>query len=340
MWTDRVRLVRFLIVLLGAGALLAACGGSSDESAAGSGLRELTLVAPSPSLHYASIQVAIDEGFFADEGLDVDLTTITGPTSGHVSAVLSGEAWGFAGGFEHVVLSNERGSDLRAVFSFASRVTNAIVAADPDFTLGDDPAAALAGTRIGVSEVGRSPHFLIRAYLESLGLDPDRDVTLLEGAESARLAALESGQADLAVVAEIPAAQGIADGRWEDIVFDLSDFGPYLQPVIGVTQSTIEQDEETVAAFVRALIRAQQWIYDEPDATLDHVLSFYGDADEAAVGGALDRAIERGLWTRDGRPTSEAFERVSELASYLAEQDVDQIDASASFDQRFVGGGG
>ena len=318
-------------------ALIAVGCGSDDDAPRGSGGDEptrLVITSPSTSLSYLPIYVARDRGFFEDEGLMVEVVTLNGPAAGHVSAVLSGEAWGFLGGVEHVMLANARGSQLRTIAALTARAGQFFVSAT-DIGFDDDPAAALRGKRIAVSPAGQSPNFATVAYLESLGLDPERDVTLIEGDSGARLAAVASGQADVSVSSEPILTKGLLEGVWGKPFFELSDYRPYVQNAVNVPLSTIEKDPDTVARFVRALVRAEASIYEEPEEARRVLAAVNPDLTGEALDIAFQNGIDREQWARDGRFPDGALDAVAEMADGLDAGD-GPIDRDTTFDLQFL----
>lgn len=337
-------LLRVLGAILALTLLAAGCGDDDDGDAAGAGttsdgsgdeLRKLTVSAPSASLSFLPLDVAIDRGFFEEEGLDVELVTLEGPAAGHVSAVLSGEAWAFIGGVEHVLVANARGSDLRTIGTLTARSGQYLVAGeDIHDQFEADPAAALRGKRIAVSNVGQSPNFAARAYLSSIGLDPDSDVTLIETDSGARLAAVASDQADLAITSEPIVSKGQLEGVWGEPLLDLTDHRPYVQHAINLPLSVIEEEPDVVRAFLRAIVRAEQSIYEEPDEAKAVFAEHNPDLSDELIEIAFQNGIDRGQWVRDGRFVDGAVEAVTELAEALVENG--EVDADSAFDLRFL----
>jgi NitT/TauT family transport system substrate-binding protein len=341
-------LLALILALLAAG--LAACGDDGDDTTSGTDgtetsdtdadapaeLEKITITTPSPSLGFLAINVAVDQGFFEDEGLEVEMINLQGPTPAHVSAVLAGEAWAFIGGLEHVMLANARGSDLRGITAVTRRSSSFIVSPTPvDMSTKALQTEALRGKRVALGSAGGSPHIAFLRYLESLGLDPAKDVTLIEGDDTARVAAVASGQADFALVTEPSVSKGIIDGLWGEPIFDLASFKPYVQLSVNLPQKTIDEDPETVQGFVDALLRGAQFIYDEPEAALAIANEALAEsADPEALELAFERLMALEAWSTDGRFADGGIEAVTELA--VTQADGLELDAEKAFDEQFL----
>ena len=129
-----------------------------------------------------------------------------------VNAVLSGQAWGHIGAPERVANALLKGGDMRIIGTIANRGLTYLVA-KPGLD-GADMADKLRGKRIATGTFGGTPNAVTRYVLRQAGLDPQRDVTLLELESAAIPAAVDRGQADIAAVNEPMIRQGIAKGMW------------------------------------------------------------------------------------------------------------------------------
>lgn len=97
----------------------------------------------------------------------------------------------------------------------------------------------------------------MRYLLLSIGLDPDKDVVMVEPADmSTSVAVVQSGQADISWAAEPQIVDGMKSGVWTDAFYQFTDLGDYAYSVLSVSQSTIRNDPETVQHFVNAMLKS------------------------------------------------------------------------------------
>ncbi len=277
-------------------AATAACG-SDSSSAEADVLTEITIAEPVHGVGYLPLYAAIDQGYFADEGLDVSTTTLTG--GGHVNALLSGEVFGFIGGPESGAVANVKGADLTTVANVVNRGNVYFVAAagqEPED--GADMGDYLAGKKIVGGRYGGTPSAILRHILIENGLDPEDDVQLNEIEDSSAVpSVISSGQAEIATVSEPQLGAGIAEGLWgEPFLSALDLLGPYAYSAIVVQQSTIDDDPETVQAFVSALEKGQADIESDRDYTLELAQREFPTMDEDTLTAVLDRAYADELW--------------------------------------------
>lgn len=295
-----------LFCLLTVLALVLGCAAASAE-----GLRSLTVTEPVHLIGYLPLYTAIHEGYFAEEGLDVTVVQATG--GAHVTAVVSGDAFAVIGGVDSNCLANQGNSDpVTAIVNCVNRANVYLFARKglvPASDSREDMAAFLMGKTIIAGRYGGSPNLLTRYLLRQVGLDPDKDVTLIENAdESTVTAMLQHGQGDIGNGGEPQISEGITAGIWEEPFVKFPDLGDYSYSVIGVRRSTIEKDPETCQAFVRAMLKALRAVQEDHELAARILELEFPTLTPEGREAALTRAWEDHLWSEDGIITPQAVE--------------------------------
>ena len=148
-----------LLILSFSVTILSGCGKTD-----GGANKKVVLNEVAHSIFYAPMYVAIEEGYFRDSGIDLELVTGFGADK-TMTAVLSGEAdIGFMGPETTVYTYNEGASDVVVNFAqLTQRAGNFLVAREPDddFTWSDLKGKNVLGGRAGgmpemVFEIGRA----------------------------------------------------------------------------------------------------------------------------------------------------------------------------------------
>ena len=139
-------------------------------------LTKVTLNEVAHSIFYAPQYVAIEEGYFAEEGLD--LTLVTGFGADKVlTALISGEAdIGFMGAEASIYAYQEGATDPAVNFAqLTQRAGNFLVAREemPDFKWED-----LKGKKVLGGRKGGMPEMVFEYILRKNGLDPQKDLTI------------------------------------------------------------------------------------------------------------------------------------------------------------------
>lgn len=289
---------RLLCILLLLPLLLSAFAASAEQER-----KTLVVAEPVHLIGYLPLYLAIHEGYFAEEGLDVTAVQATG--GAHVTAVVSGDAFAVIGGVDSSALANRGSSDpILGIVNCVNRAnvylfarTGLSPASDSD----EDMAAFLRGKSIVAGRFGGSPNLLTRYLLATVGLDPDKDVTLVENADASTVTAmLQHGQGDIGNGGEPQISEGITAGIWEEPFVKFPDLGDYAYSVLGVKRSTIENDPETCEKFVRAMLKALKTVQEDHELAAQVLEKEFSTLSAEGRAAALARAYEDNLWSVDG----------------------------------------
>ena len=305
-----------VLCLLAAIMLLSLPFASAEEAAPE--LRPIVVAEPVHLIGYLPLYVAIHEGYFAEEGLDVSVVQATG--GAHVTAVVSGDAFAAIGGVDSYNFANQGNEDpILAICNCVNRANVYLFARKgltPTSSSTEDMAAFLQGKTIIAGRYGGSPNVLTRYLVKTVGLDPDKDVTLLENADASTVTAmLQYGQGDIGNGGEPQISEGVTAGIFEEPFVKFPDLGDYAYSVIGVKKSTIEKDAATCAAFVRALCKALKVVQEDRTIAEKVLLMEFPTLTDEGRKAALDRAYEDQLWSLDGMISQQAVDTCMEAVS-------------------------
>ena len=303
---------------------------SSDHTLSqNNGLTKLIIAEPLHLTGYLPLYVGMHQGFFADEGIEIELLTLQGG-SAHTNAVLTGKAWAFIGGPEHNAFAKTKGAELRAIAHVVDRGNVYLVASNhlrdslkntPNVQL--DLATLLRGKRIVVSPFGATPNSILRYVLSKQGLDPQRDVVLIEGDHAAAIASVKMKQAEFAIATEPILTQGIRQNIWSEPIYNIpQELGSYAFSTINVRKESIEQEPEIIERFSRALHFSMRFTYNNPDQVAEVAAKEFPNMAKDDLKATLDRAFADRLWSLDGTLTPEAWDtahRVVRKANILKE---------------------
>lgn len=304
--------VFFLAVLLG---ILAGCTGGGGEEKE---LKKITIAEPVHLTGYLPLYAAIHEGYFEEEGLDVEVVTATG--GAHVTTVVSGDAWGNIAGPDSNALANIDSNDpIVSVVNVVNRANVYLMAGGDTPPAGaseEELAAYLEGKTIAAGRYGGSPNLLTRYLIMELGMEPGKDVLLEEPADASAVVSLvENGQADIANGAEPQIYDGIEKGVWNEPFYGFPSLGDYPYSVISVKQSTIDEDPETVQKFVNAITKALKAVDEDEELAMGVLKKEFPTTDEASLQASLDRAYADELWSKDGYITEEATDKTMDVVT-------------------------
>ncbi|WP_029548281.1 MULTISPECIES: ABC transporter substrate-binding protein [Sporolactobacillus] len=286
-------------LLLLAALVLSGCASQGSKQKT----KNLVIAEPVHLIAYLPLYVAIDKGYFKEEGLNVKAVTATG--GAHVTSVVSGDAWGVIGGPESNQIANYKSKDpITSVVNVVNRA-NVYLMANKKLKLhgnsDEDLANFMKGKTIAAGRYGGSPNLLTRYLLMKVGLNPNKDVKLDEPADAAAVVSLVSqGKADMANGGEPQINEGIKKGAWNEPFFGFPSLGDYAYSVVSVKASTIKKDPETVQKFVNAMLKGLKVVNEDKEEAYKVLKKEFPTTPDASLKAAMDRAYKDNLWSKDG----------------------------------------
>jgi NitT/TauT family transport system substrate-binding protein len=238
--------------------------------------KKIYIAISNPDMSFLSGGVAHYEGYFKEEGLDVELVQINANVS--VAALASGNI-DYNLILQSVVTANLRGLPLKVVGILIERPTHVFVA-HPSI----QKFADLKGKKVAISSFGSLTDILARLTAAHFNLDPKADVQIVAaGASSARVAQLQSGLVQAALVT--PPANVAVEKLGFKTLLAVGDLFPFPVNGVGVREEKLKNEREEVKKVLRALFKANQYILDNPKGSVK-ILSAWGrskpaDAEEA-----------------------------------------------------------
>ena len=215
--------------------------------------------------YYLPISIAESQGYFKDEGLDVEIIDFQGG-SRSLQAVVGGSADVVSGAFEHTLAMQARGQSLQA-FVLQGRAPQCVFAVSNKTMPNYKSLSDLKGKKIGVTAPGSSSHAIALFVLSTAGIKANEVSFIGVGASSAAVAAMRSGQIDafvnldpvIATLEKDNIIKIVADTR----VIEESDKlfgGPMVAGCLYAPTRYIKENPEIVQGLTNAVVRADRWL--------------------------------------------------------------------------------
>ena len=277
-------------------------------------LTKVTLNEVAHSIFYAPQYVAIEEGYFKDEGLDLTLVTGFGADK-TMTAVISGEAdIGFMGAEASVYAYQEGATD--AVVNFAQltqRAGNFLVAREemPDFKWEDLKDKKVLGGR-----KGGMPEMVFEYILRKNGLDPQKDLTIDQSIDFGSTAAAFTGDtsADFTVEFE-PSATALEKEGAGYVVASLgvdSGYVPYTS--YSAKTSYMEKNPEIIQKFTNALQKGMEYVQSHtPEEIAEVIAPQFAETDLDTVTAIVNRYYDQDTWKSNLIFEKESFELLEDI---------------------------
>jgi NitT/TauT family transport system substrate-binding protein len=263
------------------------------------GKGKVTIGEVTRSIFYAPQYVALSQGFFAEEGLNVELTTTAGGDK-TMTALLSGAIDIGLVGSETSIYVHQQGSN-DPVTNFAQ-----VTQTDGTFLFSRKPIAnfqwsMLKGTTFLGQRKGGMPQMAGEFALKKKGIDPHKDLNLIQNVEFANIpAAFASGTGDFVQLFEPQAAIFEKEGRGYVVASFGVESGRLPYTVYMAKKSYIEKNKETIQKFTNAIYKAQKWVAEKsPDEIAEAVMPFFADTDKEIVKTVVKRYKDQGSFAED-----------------------------------------
>src|SRR5262245_60822353 len=226
--------------------------------------------------------VAKDAGIFEKNGLDVQLVFFTGGTTAVMALVSADTPIAQLAG-PAVINSVLAGSDAVLILGGVTSL-NYYLMGRPEIKTPEQ----LKGGSVAISRFGSSSDFIARYALSKIGLNPGRDVTIVQiGSTTARVDAALTGRVQATVVQ--PPASIIAQKRGMTILADLPKLGlVYQHTSAATTRKYIREHPDIVRRYAKAQVEAVNRIYTDKEASM-RALARY-------IGRSVDRDVLEKTW--------------------------------------------
>lgn len=224
----------------------------------------------SPYLGTALLQIADEQGFFADEGLTVELVTYPNGRAAW-QAALAGEVDVGTPFDAPAVLSAMAGDDIRILATLSFQAGETLVVGRTD--RGIVSASDLAGMQVGLVE-GSTSEYTLSVLLESEGLSFD-DIVRVSLTPAETSDALIEGRVD-AIAVWTPHWQVARDALGVENVTLMSPLNLLAIASLAATSDVVAARPDALEALLRGLLRAEALVYEQPDTAFDIVLARIG----------------------------------------------------------------
>lgn len=316
------KLFSLSLVLLLCASFLTGCG--KTDSGTGN-LTKVTLNEVAHSIFYAPMYVAIEEGYFEEEGIDLNLVTGFGADK-TMTALLTGEAdIGFMGS-ESTIYTYANGTQDYAI-NFAQltqRAGNFLVSRTPIENFSWD---MLVGKNVLGGRPGGMPQMVFEYILLKNNIDPKLDLTIDQSIDfGSTAAAFSGGQGDFSVEFE-PHATALEEKGDGYVVASLGEDSGYVPyTAFSAKKSYIEENPEIIQAFTNALQKGMDYCNSHsPEEIAKVIQPQFAETNMDSLVTIINRYHEQDTWKEDLIFSQEAFDLLQNILeqSNVLEERVD-----------------
>ena len=271
------------------------------------------------SVFYAPQYVAINNGYFKENGLDIELSTGQGADA-VMTAVLSNQCdIGFAGPEASIYVYNEGKEDYTQVFAQMTKKDGSFLISREDtenFSWQD-----LKGKTVIPGRKGGVPYMTLEYVLRKNGIDPQKDLILDDSIKFDLMAgAFASGNADYVTLFEPTASLTQNEQKGYIVASVGEEAGEIPYTAYFAKKSYIESNEETIQKFTNAIYKGQKWVKEHTSREIAEVIeSFFPDTDIELLTSAIQSYKDIDAWNDTPVLKEESFNRLQEVMTQAGE---------------------
>lgn len=287
---------------------LCGCGKSSEKEVVKVRLNEVA-----HSIFYAPQYVAIENGYFEEEGIDIGLVNGAGADN-VMTAVLSGEAdIGFMGSEASIYVYNQGSGEKIVNFAqLTQRAGNFLVARekDEDFTW-----EKLKGKTVLAGRKGGMPQMVFEYILKKNRIDPKKDLTMVQNIDFGLTAeAFASGQGEYSVEFE-PFAASLEKEKKGVVVASLGvDSGKVPYTAYSAKESYINEHRDIVQKFTNALQKGMDYVNSHsPEEIAKVIQPQFAETDAGVLTTIVKRYYEQDTWKENLIFEKESFTLLQDI---------------------------
>lgn len=294
--------------------LLTGCGSGGEQAASVTvRLNEVT-----HSVFYAPQYVAMKQGFFADEGLEVELTN-GGGADKVMTAVVSGSAdIGLAGPESCIYIYNQGKDDHPVIFAQLTKRDGSFLVGRTGGSFSWDD---LRGCTVIGGRKGGVPEMTLEYVMKQNGVVPQVDAVVDTSVQFNMMAgAFTGGQGDYVTLFEPAATQVVNAGQGYILCSIGAESGAIPYTAYFASRSYTAEHDDVIAAFCRAVAKALDWVESHTDREVAQaIIGQFPDTDLDTLEAVTARHRQIGVWNTPLTMEQASLERLETVMTQAGE---------------------
>jgi NitT/TauT family transport system substrate-binding protein len=263
-----------------------------------------------PAITTVGAYFAVDNGYFKDEGLDVEITPYNGAVTS-VRALLSRDADIVMTGGDTAFLAQANGAPIKIISSPVSKGTDSVVADKSVESFKD-----LSGKQYAIANPGDTSHVTAKLLADRNGISQDSIDFVAIGGPADRARALLSGKVQASTMT-ILILQPILDAMDKGDVKVLTTLAkefPDLPLAYNITRDDLVKDQgPMLQKFLKAEIKGYRWAAQNPEAAATIAEKYIKEVPHELMTRGFKGLVDLGVYGLDGGLTSDGVDRTQKL---------------------------
>ncbi len=273
------------------------------------------------SVFYAPQYVAINNGYFKENGIEIELTTGQGADAVMTSVLANQVDIGFAGPEASIYVYNEGKEDFCQVFAQMTKKDGSFLVAKEktdNFSWQD-----LKGKTVIPGRKGGVPYMTLEYVLKKNGINPETDLTLDDSIKFDLMAgAFSSGTAQFVTLFEPTASLIQNEGKGYVVASVGEAAGEIPYTAYFAKKSYIQNNEDVIQGFTNAIYKGEKWVNEHSSEEIAKaVQSFFPDTDLSLLANVIQNYKDIDAWNDTPILKEESFELLQDVMTMAGELD-------------------
>lgn len=277
------------------------------------GLTKVKVAEVTHSVFYAPQYVALEKGYFEEEGLDVELT-LTAGADNVMAAVLSKDAdIGLSGSEATIYVYNKGEKDYIKTFAQLTQKDGSFLISrekNDDFSIDD-----LKGKYVIGGREGGMPEMTLEYVLKENNIDPEKDLTIDTSIDFASMAgAFIGGVGDYVTLFEPLATKIVNEGYGHKVALlgALTDNVPYT--AYNARSSYLKENKDVITKFNNAIQKGLDFVHNNSSEEIAKVImNQFPDTSYNDIKNAVESYLKNDTWPANTTFSKDSFDHLQDI---------------------------
>ncbi|KGR73765.1 hypothetical protein CD33_17270 [Ureibacillus sinduriensis BLB-1 = JCM 15800] len=271
------------------------------------------------SIFYAPQYVAITQGFFEEEGLNIELSTVAGGDKTMTALLSGGIDIALVGSETSIYVSAQGANDPIKNFAQLTQTDGTFLVAREE--IADFSWDMLEGSTFLGQRKGGMPQMAGEFVLKKHGIDPQADLELIQNIDFANIStAFASGTGDFVQLFEPTASVFEEEGIGHIVASFGTESGHLPYTVFMAKDSFLKEDPETIEKFTRALKKAQDFVYEASVSEVAEAIHpYFEDTEVELIATVVERYREQESFAKDPILDEEEWNNLQDIMDEAGE---------------------
>lgn len=287
------------------------------------------------SIFYAPQYVAISNGYFEEEGLEIELSTIPGGDKTMTALLSDGIDIALVGAETSIYVTAQGANDPIKNFAQLTQTDGTFLVSREK--MDEFSWDMLKGSTFLGQRKGGMPQMVGEFVLKKHGINPQKDLNLIQNIEFANIAtAFASGTGEFVQLFEPTASVFEKEGIGHVVASFGTESGHVPYTVFMAKESYLKKNPEVAEKFTRAIKKAQDYVYEAPaEEVAKAIQPFFEDTDIELIAQVVERYRQQESYAKDPILDEEEWNNLQDIMDEAGELPM-RMDYSKLVDTTFA----